>query len=111
MFFHRPDNELAKRGAANAVAAFVYILSVVLVISSLERLMRGREDGFLAPVVFLSTFVLSAAVMASLFFGKPAMLYVDGKKKEALTMICWTIGTFAAIAVTALAVMILMSAR
>lgn len=110
MFFHRPDNELSKQGSLNAVAAFVYILAVVLVLSSLERLMGEREDGFLAPVAFLSLFTLSAAVMASLFFGKPAMLYVDGKKKEALTMLCWTIGTFAVIAICALALMILSAA-
>lgn len=112
MFFRKNDqDELPKQGAANAVAAFGYILAVVLVLTSLERLMHDREDGFLAPVAFLSLLVLSAAVMAALFFGKPAMLYVDGKKKEALTMICWTIGTFAAIAVTALAVMIFLSVR
>lgn len=110
MFFRKDDNLLQRNGALNAVAAFVYILAVVLVMSSLQRLMQGREDGFLAPVTFLSLFVLSASVMASLFFGKPAMLYVDGKKKEALVMLCWTIGTFAAIAVTTLAVMILAAA-
>lgn len=112
MFFRKNDqDELSKQGAVNAFAAFGYILAVALVLSSLERLMGGREDGFLAPVAFLSLLVLSAAVMASLFFGRPAMLYVDGKKKEALAMLCWTMGTFAALAVTTLAVMILMSAR
>ena len=111
MFFHRSDDgNLQKQGSLNAIAAFVYILAVVLVMSSLERLTGGREDGLLAPVAFLSLFTLSAAVMASLFFGKPAMLYVDGKKKEALMMLCWTIGTFAVIAVGALALMILSAA-
>lgn len=96
MFFRHDDKrEIEKRGVLNALGALGYIILVVSLMFSIKDF--GGPDGasMLQPVGFLSLLSLSAAVMASLVFGKPAMLYVDGKKKEALKMLGWTIGTFA----------------
>lgn len=110
MFFHRNEEcSAAKRGVANAFAALVYIVLVAVVIRGIGWLLGSTEDGFMAPVAVLSLFVLSAAVMASLVFGKPAMLYVDGKKKDALRMLGWTIGSFAALTLCVFALMIALS--
>ena len=44
--------------------------------------------------------------MGVLIFGSPAMLYIDGKKKESAQLLGWTVGSLAAItACTLLAVM------
>ncbi len=40
----------------------------------------------------LLLFVTSAAITGFLVFGKPAMLYIDGKKKEAISLLGYTIG-------------------
>ncbi|HTM68228.1 MAG TPA: hypothetical protein VL426_02910 [Candidatus Binatia bacterium] len=107
MFFSKPDNdEVAKRGMLHALGAFLYILAVVTLVSNLQRFFGDRPDPkFLAPLAMLSLLVLSAAVMGMLVFGKPVMLYIDGKKKEAVAMVCWTVGTFAVITVAVFAFM------
>jgi hypothetical protein len=38
------------------------------------------------------TFVISAAIMGTLVLGKPAMLYMDGHKKDALKLFGITLG-------------------
>ena len=99
MLFHKDPDQLAKRGMLHAVGAFLYVIAVVTLISNAQRLFGPDEPGFLAPLAMLMLLVLSAAVMAMLVFGKPAMLYVDGKKKEAIVMVFWTIGSFAVLTV------------
>lgn len=106
--FKNDANEVAKRGVANGLCAFVYVVAVVTLIDYLQRFADRPDPKFIAPLAMLMLFVLSAAVMALLVFGKPAMLYVDGKKKEAVQMVCWTVGT---LAVATLAVFLFMVVR
>jgi hypothetical protein len=40
----------------------------------------------------LLLFVTSAAITGFLVFGKPVMLYIDGKKREAVSLLGYTIG-------------------
>jgi hypothetical protein len=94
-------------GALNAFGAFAYIAAVVTLMSNLEKLAGPDDHGILAPLVFLSLFVLSAAVMGMLVFAAPVMLYIDGKKKEAVRLLAWTIGSFAAITVCLLGILAL----
>jgi len=57
--------------------------------------LKDKPDTFLAPVVFLSLLTLSVAVMAFLFFYQPVMLFIEGKKKEAVNFFVKTVGIFA----------------
>lgn len=41
--------------------------------------------------MFLMLFVLSASVVVSLVAGKPLMLYLDGRKKEVVTLLGYMI--------------------
>jgi hypothetical protein len=108
MFFSRPDDPGSpKRGALNALCAFIYVVAVALFMSAAENLFGEREPDLLAPIGFLMLFVLSAAVMGMLIFGAPVMLYIDGKKKEAVRLLVWTVGSFAAITVCVLSVLAL----
>lgn len=105
MFFHRHnDQDIPKKGVTSALGAFAYVIAVVLLLSNIGRLAESGEDGVLAPVGFLMLLVLSAAVMGLLIFGAPVMLYIDGKKKEAVRMVAWTIGSLAVITVCMLVV-------
>lgn len=54
----------------------------------------GRANTFLIPVTLLLLFVFSAALTGFLIFGKPAQMYVDGKGKEALSLLFNTLGIF-----------------
>ena len=54
----------------------------------------GRANEILAPIALLFVFVFSAALTGYLIFGKPALMYIDGKKKEALSLLTYTLGFF-----------------
>ncbi len=80
----------------NALGAVVYILMVVGIISALQS-PNTPDTEILAPVFLLSLFVLSAAVMAFLFFYQPFKLYFDNHRKEALVYFMKTVGYFATV--------------
>lgn len=52
----------------------------------------GEEDTFFTPVAVLMLLVLSAAVMGTLVFGRPILMYLDGKKREAVVFLGYTLG-------------------
>src|SRR3989344_3577253 len=87
---------MSKNPFFNAVLAAGDIGVLVVVISNIAQ--PGRvEESMLVPIVMLSLFVLSAAVMGYLFLSEPLMLYFDGKKQEAVTFFFTTVAVFALI--------------
>jgi hypothetical protein len=80
----------------NALAAALYIIAVASFMYYGPRL-AGPVDSVIIPIAMLSLFVLSAAVMGTLFFYQPVLLCLDGKKQEATTLFLKTLGTFALI--------------
>jgi len=66
----------------------------------------GRVNTMLAPITLLMLFVFSAALTGFLIFGKPAQMYIDGKKKEALTLLTYTLGLFSIITFIAIFLLI-----
>ena len=91
----------------NAFAAIIYIVILVLTLENLIIPVQPPEA--MAPIIMLSLFVLSAAVMGYLFLAQPIHLYLDGKKKEAVNFFLQTVGVFAGITVFILAVTIFVS--
>lgn len=95
-------NQITKYAFLNSLAATAYIALVATIMFNIERFIGPNEgDGetFLAPIGFLTLFVLSAAVMTVTIFGRPVMWYLDGHKKEAVKLIFQTIGFLALFAV------------
>ena len=88
------NKKLAKQSLLHVVLAIAYIFCVAAFFRSAEFLL-GKEDNFFSPVIALMLFVLSAAIMAVLFFGRPMQLYLDNQKKEALTFLGYTVLWFA----------------
>lgn len=82
----------------HATLAALYIVLIVLTIQSVTAYLAPR-DTILIPIVMLSLFVLSAAIMGFLFVYEPARLFLDGKKQEGLVFFARTVGTFACCAV------------
>lgn len=76
------------------------LLYIVLVVTTIFLVLPqfvtelDPEVEYLAPVAFLSTFVVSAAVMAFLFFFEPVALLLSNKRNEAASFFLKTIGTF-----------------
>jgi SNF family Na+-dependent transporter len=90
-----------KNSYLNAVLASAYIVCMATLLQN-GRYIFGEQDNFLSPIIFLSLFVLSAALMGYLFIGEPVQLFLDGHKKQALTFFWQTVSTFAGITVVIL---------
>lgn len=87
---------MSKNPIINAVSASGYIVLVVGVMSFVSQTQRNKPDTFFAPITLLSLLTLSVAVMAFLFFYQPLQLFIEGKKKEAVSLFVKTVGIFAA---------------
>jgi hypothetical protein len=81
----------------NALAASTYIGILVFGMSHVAEIGHNKPDTMMIPMFMLSLFVLSAALMGFLFFSRPLELYIEHKKKEALTFFWKTVGVFALI--------------
>lgn len=93
---------MTKNPIINALSALVYILMIVFVMNTITATMGDKPDSLFAPVVFLSIFSLSTAVMAFIFAYQPVQLLIDGKKKAGLRLAVQTIAVFAALTATCL---------
>jgi hypothetical protein len=100
-------NHIKKTALVHAVATTLYIMAVGGFMYYGTLIKIGRNNTYLAPIALLLLFVLSAAVTGFLIFGKPAQLYVDGKKKEALSLLTYTLGIFFAITILFLMLLLL----
>ena len=87
---------MTKNPFINAFSATAYIVIVASVMTLGTKNMKG-PDTVVAPIVFLSIFTLSAAVMGYLFVLQPLQLYLDGKKKAGMNLFLQTLGSFALI--------------
>jgi ABC-type uncharacterized transport system fused permease/ATPase subunit len=90
---------MTKNPVVNALCASAYIILGVTVMTFVTQPLRNQPDTFFAPIVFLSLLTLSVAVMAFLFFYQPLMLFIEGKKKDAVNLFLKTVGIFAIITV------------
>ena len=101
--------EIKKRALINSISTSLYIIAVALFMYFGTLIKIGKTNTIFVPISLLLLFVLSAAVTGFLIFGKPAQLYVDGKKKEALTLLTYTIIFLGVITVSALVLLIIFS--
>ncbi|MFZ5438032.1 MAG: hypothetical protein ACOZAK_03185 [Patescibacteria group bacterium] len=63
-----------------------YIFSVRLV---------DKTDAFFTQTIVLFMIIISVIVMAFLFFYQPSMLFIEGKKKQAVNLFAKTVKIFA----------------
>jgi hypothetical protein len=74
----------------HAALVLIYVSAVSLVMSH-GSTWFGQKDTAFTPVAVLMLFVLSAAVTGTLVLGRPILLYLDGKKTEALKFFGFTV--------------------
>lgn len=89
------DLKIFKQSLLYAVLAVSYVACIATLMNNAEGIVGNSEKGVLAPIGFLLLLVVSAATMGMLVFGKPVMLYIDGKKQESVKMVLYTIGIIA----------------
>lgn len=92
--------EIIKNAMLNAGVAASYIIIVVSVFFGPNSVLNGMgaEDAIIGPIVLLLLLVISVAVMAITIFGRSVMWYLDGKKKEAVQLLGYTLGFLVIIA-------------
>lgn len=82
----------------NALVAIVYIIFIVLLMNFVaETEVNTGIAQYLMPIMVISLFTLSAAVMGYIFLFQPIRLYLDKKRDEAIKLFIKTTAIFAVI--------------
>src|SRR3989344_7102720 len=81
---------LIQRGLLNALGRLAYVSTLVTLVLNGEK-MFGTVNPSIAPIMFLTVFVLSAAVTGGLVLGKPVMLFLNNQKNEAIRLFIYTL--------------------
>jgi len=100
---------MTKNPFINALLAAGYICGLVSLMSLFVDSEVEHIVPMLIPILMLSLFTLSAAVMSIIFFYEPFRMYFDGQKQEAVTLVVKTVGYFAVFVVAVLAVTIIIA--
>jgi hypothetical protein len=87
---------MTKNPFYNALAALVYIITVVLGMNYISSI-QTNESEYIMPIIMLSLLVLSVSVMAYIFGYQPLVLFLDDKRKEAISLFLKTVGIFGGI--------------
>lgn len=97
---------MTKNPIINALAAAAYIGGLVSLMSLFVDSKVETIAPLLLPMLMLGLFTLSAAAMVFIFFYQPFIMYFDGQKKEAITLVLQSFGCFAIVVVIVLGIVI-----
>lgn len=103
--------KINKEALRNSLFTALYIAFIGSSMYFISTFKIGNDNTFLAPIAFLLLFVLSAAITSFLVFGKPAQLYIDGKKKEAISLLTSTIAYLAIFTVVIFVLLLIATTR
>lgn len=98
--------KVCKESFLYSIIAVVYIALVATLMNNGDKIF-GKADTIFSVVAFLLLFTLSVLVVGVLLIGKPLMLYLDGKKKDAIYMVASSTGWMFLYLIIALAIMVL----
>ena len=88
-------NTIIKAAGVNAVLTALYVSAISSFLFYIPKIFDNtKPDTVLAPIIMLSLLVFSASLVGALIFGKPILWYLDGKKKEAVSLLFYTLGIF-----------------
>ena len=74
----------------HSILVLIYTGAVSWILFNSNRLFSPVHS-FVGPLAMLMLFVLSATVVGALVLGRPALLYLNGSKKEALQFFGYTV--------------------
>lgn len=93
-------SKLLKISLLNSLGVLVYVCLVALLMFNAEKWI-GRVNGPWGVAAMLLLFVVSALVTSLLVLGRPAMMYFNNAKSEAVKLLMYTVGWLVIIAVVA----------
>jgi hypothetical protein len=85
---------MTKNPIVNALAGLLYIALVASLLFYVPPYIH-IENSVLIPIVMLSLFVFSAASMGYIFLYQPLKLFLEGQKKESVSLFIQTLIIFA----------------
>lgn len=93
---------MTKNPFINALAASMYVGLVATFINFVPEHHPALEA--IAPIVFISLFVFSAAIMGYLMVLQPLLLAINGKAEQGVKLFLQTLGVFALITLCIVAI-------
>ena len=100
--------EILEYAFVNALLTASYIALLMSFLFYVPKHFFPEEPNtVLVPIMMLMLFVFSAAVTSGLVLGRPLLWYLDGKKKEAVSLFISTLGFLFALIVTAFALFVM----
>jgi len=88
----------------NSLGVLTYIFLLVSFLNNAEKFFDKPPEILIAAVMLL-TFILSASITGLLVLGRPIHLYFNGFKKEALTLLFYTLACLFAFLVVILIIL------
>ncbi|MGB0756991.1 MAG: hypothetical protein ACPGO5_00895 [Patescibacteria group bacterium] len=80
----------ARQALLNTFGVVVYSFVAAVILRSASDLMVGLPE-IVNITILLMLFVLSVSIVGWLIVGRPLLLYIDGKKKDALQLFQFTL--------------------
>ena len=103
--------KILKYALINAIGTALYVAAVASFMYLAGQGTFGTTKTVFIPIAMLMLFVFSAAFTGTLMFGRPVVWYLDGKKKEALSLLGYTLIIFMIITFVVLFTLIAISAK
>jgi hypothetical protein len=99
---------IGKYATLNALGASIYVILIASFLYSISKGFLGNNNTIFIPIAMLMLFVFSAAFTGILILGRPIMWYLDGKKREAIYLLFYTLGIFFIITLIAFILLVLL---
>jgi len=99
--------KITKHSLINASATALYIIIVSTFIYSLSNFAPDEKKTILIPIAMLMLLVFSVALVGTLIFGKPILWFLEGKKKEALKLLVYTLAILLILVILAFALLLI----
>ncbi len=93
--------EILKYACFNSLLTAFYITLVASFLFYVPHSFLEEAHTVLVPVMMLMLFVFSAAITGMLVLGRPVLWYLEGKKKEAVSLLIYTLSFFLIIMIIA----------
>ena len=98
-----------KYAAINSIGTALYISAVASFIYFLGNVFDNvKSESIIIPISMLMLFVFSAAFTGILVFGRPITWYLNGKKRESLFLIVYTLGFLLILTIIAFFLLVLL---
>lgn len=98
--------KILKYSLINGFGTSLYVILIASFIYLMGNWLSGNNDTIFIPIAMLMLFVFSAAFTGLLILGRPVMWYLEGKKREALHLLFYTLVIFFMITIIAFILLI-----